>query len=227
MVKKTITQEQSYYEKYWNNVNEGGVIFEDVPFWEEKELIRVKNLIGDKLKGKILDVGCGNGAVAIYLSKQPSVKEVIGIDISSTAVEICRKAARKAKNETVKFQEASVTELPFKNQAFDTIYSFEVIEHIIDVSAMLKECNRVLKKGGFFAMSTVELNFIKRILVSVFLFEKYFSPHTPHIRFFTKRSLQQLLEDHGFEVIKYGWTNSYFKIIPMGQMVLAKKVKNI
>ncbi len=220
--------EQDYYEDYWSNANKGEALFEGVPTWGEvSQLEKVTEFFKQALKGKVLDAGCGSGIVTLFLGKYKEISKIVGLDISKTAVGIANKKALEMKLKKVSFVQGSVTDFPLADKTFDTIISFEVIEHIIDVKKMLLECNRVLRTRGFLAISTVELSFVKRILISIFFFESYFSPETPHIRFFTKNTLKRALNETGFEVVDYGWTNSYFGLIPMGQMVLARKKKSL
>ncbi len=227
MLKTTKHLDQDYYEKYWSDAKEGNALFEDVPIWGDEQLLKVTNFLKKALRGKVLDAGCGVGEVTIYVSKLPGVTKIVGLDIAKIVINMAKKEAKKMKIKNVEFIQGSVTKLPFADKEFDTILSLEVIEHIIDVKKMLLECNRVLKLGGFLALSTVELSFLKRVLISFLFFESYFNPETPHIRFFTRKTLEQILGKTGFKVITYNWTNSYLGLLPMGQMILARKIKHI
>lgn len=90
-----------------------------------------------------LDFGCGIGRLSIHAQK--IFKEVHGIDISDTAIEI----AKKNENDKLKFQ--SFTEnLPFSNESIDFIISFGVFGHL-PVKLLiyyLYEFNRILVKSG-------------------------------------------------------------------------------
>jgi len=96
---------------------------------------------------KVLDVGCGTGYGSSLLAKKC---KVFAIDINEEAINF----ARKHYSNRIKFRVAKTERLPFKNQEFDAICSFEVIEHIEKVDRMLKEIYRVLKNGGKFVLST-------------------------------------------------------------------------
>ncbi len=228
MPKQLKSQEQEYYEDYWQKVDSGKALFEGVPIWgEDNQLGKVMNFLERSLSGKVLDAGCGEGTVALHVSKLKGVSKMIALDISRTAINIGKKKAAKEKLGNIEFVQGSTTNLPFKGRTFDTVISLEVIEHVIDVKRMLSELNRVLKKKGYLAISTVELSFLKRVMIAMLFFENYFDPQTPHIRFFTRKTLQNILHETGFEIVDYKWTNSYFGIIPMGQMVLARKKKDL
>ena len=107
--------------------------------------------------------------------------------------------------------------LPFKNEIWDIITSFDLIEHLINPDDFLAESFRVLKWGGFFVISTPNLaDFYSRIS---FLFGNtpfFYNPSkfrvaTPFSKFntnmghksvFTHKALKQLLSLHGFKLVK-------------------------
>ena len=81
--------------------------------------------------------------------------------------------------------------LPCEDGAFDLVLCAETVEHVRDVQLLLSEVRRVLRPGGTLALTTpANLSFGGR------------RPHplSPHLRFFTRRSLRRLLGELGFEV---------------------------
>lgn len=97
----------------------------------------------------ILDAGCGCGYGSDYLAQY--AREVTGIDISCDAVAYCNKHYRRS---NLKYCQMDCQYLTFNDSTFDTITSFEVIEHFKDPSCYLKELHRVLKPGGQLIVST-------------------------------------------------------------------------
>jgi 2-polyprenyl-3-methyl-5-hydroxy-6-metoxy-1,4-benzoquinol methylase len=170
------------------------------------------------LKGKILDAGCGDGFFLNKLTFSDEVKDITGIDISEKAIEMALE--KYPKNQ---FRQASLNKISFENGSFDCIVMVEVIEHLIDIGGTLEELSRVLKSGGLLLITTTDFNWLKAVIIAMFYFEKYFHPTNPHIRFFTKTTLAEVLLAYGFEVVKYSWNGSYLGIMPKGQMVLARK----
>lgn len=98
----------------------------------------------------IIDVACGTGYGSYYLLKK-GAKKVIAVDISKEAIEY---ASNLYKENNLEFVCADATRLPFCNDLFDGVVSFETIEHLSDYEQFLIECKRVLKKGGVFICST-------------------------------------------------------------------------
>lgn len=104
-----------------------------------------------KEDSQILDIGCGGGAnIARLLQRCPKGK-VQGVDYSSVSVQKSTKVNAKAIAEgRCKVREASVTDLPFQENAFDLITAFETIYFWPDIEHCFSEVRRVLKPGGQF-----------------------------------------------------------------------------
>jgi ubiquinone/menaquinone biosynthesis C-methylase UbiE len=105
------------------------------------------------LSGKIiLDDCCGSGGKAILLSEL-GVGKVIGIDIGSKFIDEATKFAESKGNKKVEFLVGDAHKLPFQDNTFDTVYSFDAFEHVSMPDKMLSEAKRVLKPGGKLIMS--------------------------------------------------------------------------
>lgn len=88
----------------------------------------------------ILDAGCGTGAVMKYLARYG---EVTGFDFSAEALKFSRRRGH------VRLAQASVTNLPYGDNLFDLVVSFDVLcETGVDDMQALREFARVLKPGG-------------------------------------------------------------------------------
>ena len=111
--------------------------------------------------GKILDVGCGSGALSIAVAKRNQNAEVIGIDrwgkeYASFSRSLCEKNAKAEDVSNVSFRQGDATHLDFADETFDAVTSNYVYHNIPgDRQAYLLETLRTLKKGGSFALHDI------------------------------------------------------------------------
>jgi ubiquinone/menaquinone biosynthesis C-methylase UbiE len=98
---------------------------------------------------RVLEVGCGTGAVARTLAVLPGVGEVVGLDPSRVFVERARQIAAGVSN--LSYVVGGGTSLPFDDGAFDAVVFHTVLSHIPDVGAALAEAARVTAAGGALA----------------------------------------------------------------------------
>ena len=100
---------------------------------------------------KVLDVGCGTGAVAIAIKPRVVEGEVHGIDASPEMIEVAQEKAAKARLD-IDFQVALIEAIPFPDGAFDLVTSSLMLHHLPDDLKRkgLAEIRRVLKPGGRF-----------------------------------------------------------------------------
>ena len=103
---------------------------------------------------RVLEVGCGIGAVASHLPEKYQW-DVTGIDLDPEQIEIAKKD--NVENEHLEFFEADVTELPFRDGEFDSVLSFDVLHHIPDWDKALPEIGRVLRPKGFYLLNDLAL----------------------------------------------------------------------
>lgn len=95
-------------------------------------------ILAQRVKGKVLEIGCGLGSLLGYLNKDGCQAE--GIDISEYAVKVCR-------DKGLKTQVANAEELPFEDNSFDYVVSAHILEHCDDPTKALLESLRVAKNG--------------------------------------------------------------------------------
>ncbi|HXK06991.1 MAG TPA: methyltransferase domain-containing protein [Verrucomicrobiae bacterium] len=98
---------------------------------------------------RVLDAGCGAGYGSAALAQV--AESVTGVDVAAEAIEHAREQYRA---QNLAFEQASVTQLPFAEAAFDLVVAFEVIEHLEDWRGMLQEAARVLSPAGQLIVST-------------------------------------------------------------------------
>ena len=150
---------------------------------------------------RILDVGCGTGA---NLEMLKQYGEAEGVDVSDDALEFCRKKG-------LKVHKGLAEELPFEDETFDLVTALDVVEHLDDDVAGLKEMHRILKKDG----KTL-------IFVPAFMWlwgvQDDISNH--RIRY-TRKEIVERLEKAGFEIERATYANiTFFAPILAGRVIM-------
>jgi SAM-dependent methyltransferase len=167
------------------------------------------NLLKSYTPGKILDIGCANGAFSSHLIELGW--DVWGVDASEDAL-------LEAKNKGIKTMSADVsTSLPFENQSFDFLFAGEIIEHQIDDRHFLAECYRVLKPKGILILTTPNLVSLQNRFFM--LFGKTSAPAVAeqHYKVYTLDSLAERIQSAGFKI----------RIVQSSHIVISRTRNNI
>lgn len=99
---------------------------------------------------RIVDLGCGAGRHSILLANAGF--DIIGIDISKSALRLARQWAQKEKTEKIAFVRATMTNIPLIDNCTDAVISVSVIHHAIkkEIVTTVNEVHRILRKNGKF-----------------------------------------------------------------------------
>jgi 2-polyprenyl-3-methyl-5-hydroxy-6-metoxy-1,4-benzoquinol methylase len=155
---------------------------EKSPWWGE-HLQRYEEVLkyvkGDE---KILDIACGNGFGSDILARNTE-GGIVGGDIAQEAIAECQQYWERP---NLEFKVLDGTNLPFLNNHFDIVVSFETIEHTTEYRKMVQEFARVLKPTGTAFISTP--NFAVNSPTG-----KVMNPY--HTQEFTFEALKTLLEE--------------------------------
>jgi SAM-dependent methyltransferase len=133
--------------------------------------------VAPKKKSKILNVGCGTGGTLPVLEKYGKVTNV---DVSDEAIKFMKKAGYLV-------DKVTGIKLPYKDNSFDVIVAFDVLEHIKEHEDALVEWLRVVKKDG-------------AILFTVPAYQWLWSDHDKslhHYRRYTKKSIKGIVPSKG------------------------------
>ena len=105
---------------------------------------------------RVLDVGCGPGSITRGLAERVAPGEVVGVDLSKETLEEARRDAAARGLDNLRYEEASVYALPFPDASFDVAYAHQVLQHLREREAALREMLRVLRPGGVLAIRDID-----------------------------------------------------------------------
>lgn len=153
------------------------------------------------VSGHVLDLGCFTGGRAVAWWERYAPISIAGVDVSEVFIQAARQFA-DSRAVPADFKVGSGEHIPWADGSFDTILTFDVLEHVRSVPATLRECWRVLRPGGH--------------LLAVF--PSYFQPlehhlslvsGTPGLQYaFSGRTLirayREILDERGSDALWYG-----------------------
>lgn len=159
----------------------------------------VQVLTASKVK-RVFDLGCGSGAFASTLFKQGF--EVTGVDPSTSGIENARRAFPQLRFETGSTDE----DLAARFGQFEAVVSLEVVEHVYAPRQFAKRVFDLLQPGGTAVISTPYNGYLKNLAIA--LLGEYDRHYTAlwdngHIKFWSIKTLSQLLAEAGFENIQF------------------------
>ena len=178
--------------------------------YKQKLHYLINDGIKNKAEFKILDIGCKRGADLEELSFIDKEKSLYGIDIAFEPLEGVLKRLNFIKNLFVIQAEAEC--LPFGDNSFDIVIASEVIEHIENVAAVMREARRVLNPGGLFIITTPSKYNYTRLIGKLLPSSArkrmrklvyHINPGrdvNPHVREYTPEELKKIVENNGFRV---------------------------
>ena len=155
----------------------------------------------------VLDAGCGSGRHLRGLAKLPGLK-IFGIDRNSSDVNAAIKTLQEmpdALSRDVSVTCADITRLPFDDETFDCVICSEVLEHIPEHKAAVRELVRVLKPKGTLVVS-VPRYFSERICWMIS--PAYSKDEGGHIRIYRKRRLKKMLTRQGLRCWKINYKHA-------------------
>jgi SAM-dependent methyltransferase len=121
-------------------------------YYRSAKVIAFLERAGVAIAGRVLDAGCGGGGMPLSLAEE--AREVVGIDPINRFGDAGVRLARERGIGNLRFALADGMALPFATGVFDLVLSHAVIEHVADAPLYLRECARVLARGGRVYLST-------------------------------------------------------------------------
>jgi len=181
---------------------------------------------------KYLDLGCGDGSLTLEIANIFQCSEVWGVDIDENALNSASMRGIKVLKVDLNTQK-----IPLPNETFELVTAFDVIEHLWNTDNLISEAYRLLKRGGYFILTTPNLaSWINRLLFlfGYLPFHYEVSPKCDlekrplqksygvegHVRLYTLKTLIRHLRAYGFSILEvhginlaYATSNSIVRMI--------------
>jgi 2-polyprenyl-3-methyl-5-hydroxy-6-metoxy-1,4-benzoquinol methylase len=182
---------RAYYESLWQGLPEG---LEPSDFGLRRRFLLAHVRAGER----VLDVGCGEGCFSAAL--QGAGARVVGVDVAEEPLRRAR--ARHPQLDVRLIDGDGPWEL--QDASFDVVWAGEVLEHVLDTAAFLSEARRVLRSGGSLLVSTPDhrRTSLLALALSRRAFAAHFDPLGDHVRFYSRQTLSELIEQFGFESVR-------------------------
>ncbi len=181
----------------------------------------------------LLDFGCGNGANTVFY--EADFKNIVGIDIEDVRIEEARNFANSKKLENVTYSKYDGKVIPYSDNYFDTVISYEVIEHTNNDADAIREIFRVLKKNGkfiltvpnrYYLMETHGFNLPFNSIIPynripfLNLLPSWFYNKYGNARIYSYKHISTILKNEGFQIVTHSYikapldkiSNKFFKI---------------
>src|SRR6266481_4478082 len=156
----------------------------------------------EKRPPHILDVGCGTGANLELLARYGKAE---GVDVSPEALAFCRE--RGLQN----VRQGEAEHLPYADASFDLVTGLDVVEHLDDDAAGLREMRRVLRPGGYAFVFVPAFMFLWGVQDDI----------SNHRRRYTLKSLLHTVREAGFEIERATYANfSFFLPVLLGRLLM-------
>jgi SAM-dependent methyltransferase len=150
----------------------------------------------------ILDVGCGTGA---NLEMLQQFGDADGVDVSPEALAFCRERGLT----NVRLGRAE--QLPYPDHSFDLVTGLDVVEHLDEDLAGLREMRRVLRSGGYALLFVPAFMFLWGVQDDI----------SHHRRRYTRAGLENVVRAAGFQIERFTYANiTFFGPILFGRLLM-------
>ncbi|MDQ1728045.1 MAG: hypothetical protein QOD33_170 [Pyrinomonadaceae bacterium] len=167
-----------------------------------RELLSAHAARAESAELNILDVGCGTGANLEMLAEFGTAE---GVDVSAEALEFCRERG------LIRVKQGAAEMLPYEPDSFDLVTGLDVVEHLDDDLAGLREMNRVLRRDGRALLFVPAFMFLWGVQDDI----------SNHRRRYTLRELKRVVRQAGFVIERASYVNlSFFAPILFGRLLM-------
>ncbi|MDO8482913.1 MAG: methionine biosynthesis protein MetW [bacterium] len=198
--------DDSYYGQGENKFS--WLIEGTLDFLRRRKAHRIASYIGGK--GRVLDIGCGNGKLLSFLKKEG--------DFDLQAIEREGGSARRAAEVPgINLRLGTLKEGDFKEESLDAVLLYQVFEHLSNPAQTLNIISRIVKKGGFFIVAFPNIASLQSRIFK----GKWFHLDPPrHLVFFAPDEFEKKLENLGWKLVSENHFNIEYNAYGIEQSLL-------
>jgi len=164
--------------------------------WKAQAILQILRR-NDLRPESVIDIGCGTGVVLTILRESlPPATRLVGYDIASQAIDI----ARTQQSDNLRFE----TGWPPKGERYDLALVIDVIEHVENPAAWLRQIRGIAKNTVFHIPLDLTLHRVLRPQALPDIRRRY-----GHLHFFTPELALLSLADAGFEIVDWSYTQEF------------------
>jgi len=138
---------------YWENPQGADLSTEE--FGQAAEALSAQVCLAGNIQNglKVLDVGCGFGGTIAHINERFVDMELVGLNLDERQLQRARDTVFPSGQNHIDFHHGNACTLPYPDAMFDVVLAVECIFHFPDRTQFFKEAYRVLKPGGYLAIS--------------------------------------------------------------------------
>jgi SAM-dependent methyltransferase len=153
-------------------------------------------------RNRVLDIGCGSGTTGAYLLESGKAEWVSGVELVPAQAALAEQVISE-----VAVGDISAMQLPWPAGSFDVILAGDVLEHLVEPEAALQRLRPLLKPSGLFVASVPNVRHwpvLKALVVhGDWQYQESGVLDRTHLRFYTRKSLRQMLVSSRFKVDRF------------------------
>jgi ubiquinone/menaquinone biosynthesis C-methylase UbiE len=138
---------------YWEQPKQATLTVED--FAQATEALTRQVCLAGLIQNnqRVLDVGCGFGGTIAHINENYQGMDLVGVNLDERQLARAREIVKPLAGNAIGFKQGNAIALPVPDQSFDVVLAVECIFHFPDREQFFKEAFRVLKPGGYLALS--------------------------------------------------------------------------
>lgn len=206
-----------------NNVKNYGWSSSAQPHTQDYIAPKLLSLLKALNARRVMDLGAGNGSLCAKLAA--AGYDVVGVENDKQGCELAL-----AEYPQIPFYNLGVEDKPEiimnDQNTFDVVVSTEVVEHLFSPHLLPLFANQVLSRNGYLIVSTPYHGYLKNLALAIFgKWDAHLTAlwHGGHIKFWSRKTLTQLLQENGFMVTEFAGVGRV-PLLWKSMVLVAKKI---